>query len=74
MGNVGVLEFAGRNDTPSEVERNGGRRVFWEWSGHEMFEAMEVMGSHQYNIDGKVGASAGRFRVKRNSTLWGVRK
>ena len=39
-----------------------------------MFEAMEVMDTLQYNIDGKVGASAGRFRVKRNSTLWGVRK
>jgi len=69
MGNVGVLEFAGRDDAPGEVERNGGRRVFWEWSGHEMFGAMEVMGTLQYNIDGKVRASAGRFRVKRNSIL-----
>jgi hypothetical protein len=34
-----------------------------------MFGAMKVMGTHQYNIDGKVRASAGRFRVKLSSIL-----
>jgi hypothetical protein len=58
---VGELELLRRDGAPIEVERNGGRRIFWEWSGHEMFGAMKVISTYKYNIDGKVRASAGGF-------------
>jgi len=59
---VCVLEFAGRDDAPIEVERNGGRRIFWEWSGHEIFGAGKLIGTHQYNTNRNVRASVRRFR------------
>lgn len=36
-GNGRVLPLAERSGAPIHVERNGGRRIFWEWSGHEIF-------------------------------------
>jgi hypothetical protein len=54
---VGILELLRRDSAPVEVERDGGRRIFWERSGHEMFKAGKLIGTYKYNIDGKDRAS-----------------
>jgi hypothetical protein len=59
---VSVLELLRWDGAPVEAEGNGGRRIFWEWSGHEMFGAMKWIATYKYNIDGNVHASARRFR------------
>jgi len=58
---VGVSKLLRRDGAPVEVEWNGGRRIFWEWSGHEMFRAGKMIGTYKYNTNGNVRASVEGF-------------
>lgn len=71
---VGVLELLRRDGAPVEVERDRGRRIFREWSGHEIFRARKLMDTSKYNIGGKVRASAGGCRRRLGSMARPVRK
>jgi hypothetical protein len=61
---VCVLELLRRDGAPIEVERNGGRRIFWEWSGHEILRAMKLIGTYKYNTGSNDRASARGLREK----------
>jgi hypothetical protein len=66
---MSVLELLRRDGAPIEVEWDRGGRIFWEWSGHEMFGSGKLIGTYKYNIDGKDRASALGFAESTSLTV-----
>ena len=67
VGDRGVTDAAGRSGAPIHVDRNGRRRIFWEWRAHELVSGTFGIGTRQYSTIARVRA---RAEALRQSYVW----